>query len=126
MRALSQPPEIRIRDTTNRLLDTAARQSNVAELTIVHLPKHFHRRPPVQIRGECVRPSPQTAQKSAGIEENYRPGCGMGHRRHFSSPVASARQSDAAGVNAGDQRRRLDVLIACTLLSAISGLMGSK
>jgi hypothetical protein len=29
----------------------AARQSNVAEFTIVHLPKRFHCRPPFQMRG---------------------------------------------------------------------------
>ena len=47
MRSLPQPSEIRIRDTTNRLLDAAARQSNVAEFAIVHLPERFDRRPTV-------------------------------------------------------------------------------
>jgi hypothetical protein len=65
----------------------AARQSNVAEFTIVHLPKRFDRRPTVKIRNECVRPDPEPAKKSAGIEGNGRPGCGLGHRGHFSSPV---------------------------------------
>ena len=47
--ALSHLPEIRIRHTKHRLLDMAARQSNVAEFTIVHLPERFHRRSTVQI-----------------------------------------------------------------------------
>ena len=68
MRSLPQPSEIRIRDTTNRLLDTAARQPDVAEFTIVHLPKRFDRRPAVKMVHECVRPSPEPAEKSARIE----------------------------------------------------------
>ena len=53
-------------DTANRLLDVAARQSNVAEFTIVHLPERFDRRPTVQIARQRERPGSEPAQKSAG------------------------------------------------------------
>jgi hypothetical protein len=69
------------------MFNVATYQSNVAEFAIVHLPKRFHRRATVQIHGECMNPDPEPALKSAGIEGNGRPGFGLGHRRHISSPV---------------------------------------
>jgi hypothetical protein len=74
MRLLPEPHDIRIRDTANRVLDMAACQSNVAEVTIIHLPKRFDRRTAVQIVYERLCPNPEPAEKSARIEGHCRLG----------------------------------------------------
>jgi len=65
--ALPLPSKIRVRHTTNRALDMAARQPNVAEFTIVQLPERFDRGPTLQIRCERECPGSEPAQKPAGI-----------------------------------------------------------
>jgi hypothetical protein len=121
---LSQASEFRIRDTPYRKLDVAAGQSDIAQFTIVQLPQRFDGRPAIQIGDDCVRPNPEPAERSARTKGNCRLGCGLGHRGHRSSPVGlngkGMPPTQTPGIGGGALG-----LIACTLLSAISGLIGS-
>jgi hypothetical protein len=80
----------------------------------------------VQIVDERLCPNPKPAEKSARIEGHCRPGCSLGHRRHFSSPVGSHAARRCRRRQRCEPAAAPLGLIACTLLSAISGLIGSK
>jgi hypothetical protein len=121
---LAQTSEVRIRDAPYRKLDVAAGQSDIAQFTIVQLPQRFDGRPAIQIGDDCVRPNPEPAERSARTKGNCRLGCGLGHRGHRSSPVGLNGKGMPPTQTPGISDCALG-LIACTLLSAISGLIGS-
>jgi hypothetical protein len=117
--------EFRIHETKDRLVDMAAHQPDIAEFTIVQLPQRFDRRPAIQIRRKPKRPSREPAEKSARRVWHCRLGCGLGHRGHWSSPVAHTAAKLCRRRNRWESAAALFGLIVCTLLSAISGLIGS-
>jgi hypothetical protein len=69
-----KPAELRIHDAADRPLDVTARQPDVAELTIVHLPKRFDRGLAIPMGDEHVGPNPEPADQSA----RHSLDCGLG------------------------------------------------
>jgi hypothetical protein len=72
-----------------------------------------------------VRPSPEPAEQSARAKGHCRLGCGLGHRGHWSSPVGHTAAKRCRRRKRWESAAAPSGLIVCTLLSAISGLIGS-